>query len=210
MAGAQLAGTGWGTIQDLFGGVAEAGFGGGGSMKRRGARSREVVAEVTVSFVEALRGTERELALQVPGEPSRAIKVRIPAGVRDQGRVRLRGQGQLGGDLVLQVSVEEHPVFSRQEDDLLLTVPVTVGEAMRGAKVQIPTLDGSVALQIPTGVQSGARLRLKGKGVRRGADRGDLIATIQVVLPPASPDLEDAVEVMEQGYPGGLRGHLQL
>ena len=138
------------------------------------------------------------------------IKVRIPAGVRDGGKVRLRGQGHAGGDLVLRVHVGEHAVFKRQDDDLLLTVPITVGEAMRGAKVQVPTLDGPVALQIPKGIQSGARLRLKGKGARRGSERGDLIATVEVVLPEASPALEPAVSAFEGAYSGDVRSGLVL
>ena len=211
MAGAQQGGASWGgPFQDMFGGDVETVFGHAAGKRSGGGRGREVVADVSVSFVEALRGAERELTLQVPGEAPRLIKVRIPAGVRDQGKVRLRGQGQAGGDLVLKVHVEEHAVFSRRDDDLLLTVPVTVSEAMHGAKVQIPTLDGPVALQIPKGVQSGARLRLKGKGVRRGAERGDLIATVQVVLPPLSPELESAVDALEQRYPGGIREGLEL
>jgi DnaJ-class molecular chaperone len=209
VAAAQGGAAGWGPFQDVFGGDVGGGVG-RGQRSTRGARGREVVADVTVGFVEALRGAERELSLQVPGEEPRVIKVRIPAGVRDDGKVRLRGQGQAGGDLVLRVRVEEHPVFSRRDDDLLLEVPVTVGEAMHGAKVQIPTLEGTVALQIPKGVQSGARLRLRGKGVKRGAERGDLIATVRIVLPPAAPELEAAVQSLDDAYQGDVRGDLVL
>jgi DnaJ-class molecular chaperone len=209
VAAAQGSGGGWGPFQDMFGGDVSSG-GGRGARSARGPRGREVVADVTVGFVEALRGAERELNLQVPGEEPRVIKVRIPAGVRDQGKVRLRGQGQAGGDLVLQVHVQEHPVFNRRDDDLLVEVPVTIGEAMHGAKVQIPTLEGRVALQIPKGVQSGARLRLRGKGVKRGAERGDLIATVRIVLPAASTDVEGAVAALEAAYQGDVRRDLEL
>lgn len=208
--GQQTGGPGWAPFQDMFGGDVDTIFGRAGRRGRGAARGREVVAEVTIELLEALRGAERELTLQVPGEAPRVIKVRIPPGVADQGKVRLRGQGHAGGDLVLKVHVKEHPVLSRRDDDLLLTVPVTLGEAMRGAKVSIPTLDGPVALQIPKGVQGGARLRLKGKGVRRGSERGDLIATVQVVLPAPRPELDGAVETLEGGYAGPVRAGLIL
>jgi len=211
-AGAGGAGpAGWGGgLNDLFGDDVQTIFGRGG--ERRGARGkgREVLADVAVSFLEALRGAERELTLQVPGEAPRTLKVRIPAGVRDQGKVRLRGQGHAGGDLVLRVQVGEHPFFSRSEDDLLLNLPVTVGEAMEGAKVQVPTLDGSVSLQIPKGVRSGAKLRLRGKGVRRGQTTGDLLVVVQVVVPPSGPELKDAMDALEKAYPESVRKDLAL
>jgi len=210
MAGAEGGRQSWGPLQDLFGGDVETLFGQGGRRGRGATRGREVEAEVTVEFLEALRGAERELTLQVPGEAPRMIKVRIPAGVRDGGKVRLRGQGLAGADLVLKIHVKEHPVLSRSDDDLLLTVPISVGEAMRGAKVSIPTLEGAVGLQIPKGVQSGARLRLRGKGVRRGSERGDLIATVQVVLPTPTPELEGAVETLEAAYGESVRAGLIL
>jgi curved DNA-binding protein len=221
-AGAQGFG-GFGGLEDLFS-RAQSGQQGGGwgaafqdflgddavetilGRNRRGGRQRgrDVVSELTIDFLEAVLGAERELSVQAPGQPARAIKVRIPAGVRDGGRIRLRGQGEQGGDLVLHVHVGEHPFYRRENDDLLLNLPVTVGEAFRGAKVQVPTPDGPVSMQLPKGVRSGAKLRLRGRGVRRGTEAaGDLYAVVQIVLPAGAseaPELEAAIDQIEQRY----------
>lgn len=220
--GGGVGGAGFGGLEDLFSRVQGAQQGGGGwgaafqdflgddavetilGRNRRARRGRDVVSELTIDFMDAVRGAERELSLQPPGQPARSIKVRIPAGVRDGGRIRLRGQGDQGGDLVLHVHVGEHPYFKRDHDDLLLNLPVTVGEAFRGAKVQVPTPEGPVTMQLPKGVRSGAKLRLRGRGVRRGAEAaGDLFAIIQIVLPAGAadaPELESAVDAIEQRY----------
>jgi curved DNA-binding protein len=165
------------------------------------------MAEVTIPFTDAVRGAERELSFQFPGEASRTIKVRIPAGVRDGGRVRLRGQGPEGADLVLNVHVQEHPFFRREGNDLLLDLPITAGEAYRGARVQIPTPEGPVTLRIPRRVRGGAKLRLRGKGVRMGSQVGDLIAQIEIVLPDAD-SLDAAVDALEAAYKDPVRKDL--
>ncbi|MGD8863112.1 MAG: J domain-containing protein [Myxococcales bacterium] len=201
---------GFGGFADIFGGAAP---GAGGF---RGARRRpppqEVMSEVTISFAEAVRGTERELGLSMPGETTaRTLRVRIPAGVGDGGKVRLRGQGPGGGDIVLKVHVQPHEHFERDGDDLLLDLPVTVGEAFEGAKVQVPTPDGPVSLTIPKGVRGGSKLRLRGKGVQRGARKGDLIVRVEVVLPESEdPEVRDAVDRLEQAYSGSVRGRVSL
>jgi len=190
---------GFGGFQDAGGGdVFESLFGRGA--RRGGARApQEFTTELTVSFVEALRGCEKQL--QFTGSDTKTVKARIPAGVSNGGKLRLRGQGPAGADLVLVVHVKPHPQFSRDGLDLLVDLPITVVEAFRGAKVEVPTLDGPVTLVIPKGVSAGAKLRLKGKGVKRGAKQGDLIARVNLVLPP--PDakgLEPALETLEAAY----------
>ena len=137
------------------------------------------------------------------------MRVRIPAGVRDGGKVRLRGQGEEGGDLVLRVHVSEHPFFKRENDDLLLELPITVGEAFHGAKVQVPTPDGAVTLRVPAHARGGSRLRLRGKGVRRGEQVGDLIVQLQIVLPEGG-DAGEAVDALENRYQEPVRKHLAL
>jgi curved DNA-binding protein len=175
-----------------------------GRNRRGRQRSRDVVSELTIDFMEAVLGAERELSIQAPGAAARTIKVRIPAGVRDNGRIRLRGQGDQGGDLVLHVHVQDHPFYRREKDDLVLNLPVTVGEAFRGSKVQVPTPDGPVSMQLPKGVRSGSKLRLRGRGVRRGTEAaGDLYAVVQIVLPAGAadaPELEPAIEEIEKRY----------
>jgi curved DNA-binding protein len=220
--GGGVGGGGFGGLEDLFN-RAQSGQGGAGwgaafqdflgddavetilGRNRRGRqRSRDVVSELTIDFMEAVLGAERELSIQPPGQPARTIKVRIPAGVRDGGRIRLRGQGDQGGDLVLHVHVGEHPFFKRESDDLVLNLPVTVGEAFRGAKVQVPTPEGAVSMQLPKGVRSGSKLRLRGRGVRRGTDAaGDLYAIVQIVLPAGAaeaPELAAAIDEIERRY----------
>jgi DnaJ-class molecular chaperone len=189
---------GFGGFQDAVGGdVFESLFGRAG--RQTAQAPQDFTTELTVSFVEALRGCEKQL--QFTGADMKTVKVRIPAGVANGGKLRLRGQGPRGADLVLVVHVKPHPQFSRDGLDLLVDLPVTVVEAARGAKVEVPTLEGPVTLVIPPGVSAGARLRLKGKGVKRGKQQGDLIARLNLVLPP--PDargLDKALEAFEKAY----------
>jgi DnaJ-class molecular chaperone len=118
------------------------------------------------------------------------ISVTIPQGLPDGARMRLRGQGLPGtgggpaGDLLLEVKVEPHPVFRRDGDTLELTLPVSVAEAILGAKVDVPTPWGTIALRIPPRTSGGRRLRAAGMGVRHAnGSRGDLIAEVQIALP---------------------------
>jgi curved DNA-binding protein len=194
-------------LEDLFGGGGvETIFGGGG--RRRG-RMRDVEAEVTLGFADAIRGSEQEIGIRMPGQGARTIKVRIPPGAREGARVRLRGQGAEGGDLVLHVHVKEHPCFRREENDLLLELPITVGEAYQGAKISVPTPEGNVSLRIPKGVRGGSKLRLRGKGVRQGATVGDLIIQLQIVL-PESEALAEAVEAIDAAYAEPVRKDIAL
>lgn len=196
---------GWGRgFQDMFGGDVGDVFGGARARSRR----RDVVSDVTIEFMDAVRGTETDSALQAPGEEPRTVKVRIPAGVRNEGRIRLRGQGLDGGDLVLRVHVKDHPYFRRDGDDLLLELPITVGEAFHGAKVQVPTPSGPVTLRVPKGAQSGRKLRLRGKGVKRGDHQGDMLVELEIVL-PASEQAESHVDALQALYDEPIRKHLE-
>jgi molecular chaperone DnaJ len=121
----------------------------------------------------------------------RKLKVNIPAGVDNGTRLRLAGEGQAGanggpsGDLYVFISVEEHPIFERRENDLHCTIPINVAQAVLGVELQVPTLDGSEALKIPEGTQSGASFRLRHKGMPdvNGRGRGDLYVHVQVRVP---------------------------
>ena len=194
------------TVQELFRQGAR------GAAARGGAPKREVVSEVNLGFLEALRGGEREILLAIPGESEpRAMKVRFPAGVKDGGQIRLRGQGVNGGDVVLKIHVEPHPLLRREGDDLHMVVPVTIGEAYRGAKIAVPTLDGEVSLTLPRGAKSGAKLRLRGKGVSRPEGAGDLIVTIQIRLPETQSDAaERAIQEVENLYGESPRASLKF
>lgn len=220
-------------LEDLLGGLRGAGFGRSGSpfsgfqdfmggetvqelfRGRRGSvkvPKQELMSEVTLAFAEALRGGEREILLAIPGEEEpRALRVRFPAGVKDGGQIRLREQGIEGGDVVLKIHVEEHPFLRREGDDLHLILPITVGEAYRGAKVSVPTLDGEVSLTVPKGSKSGAKLRLRGKGVPKPSGAGDLIVTLQIRLPEGSdPELDQAIERIESSYGENVRSSIKI
>lgn len=164
-------------LGQMFGGAARGGFGNG---PRRG---QDMVTTVTLSFVDAAYGTE----MQLPGE---AGKVRIPAGVDDGQRIRVKGKGQPGrnggpsGDLFVECRVVPHKVFGREGANLLVKVPVSFTEAVLGATVSVPTLEGGdVSLRLKPGTQSGSRHRVKGQGVGAAGRRGDLIVTVEVDVP---------------------------
>lgn len=177
---------------DLFGG----GIGGGGG--RRGGRRQARMGEsyeiaITVSFEEAAKGGTRRVFLP----DGREVDVRIPVGLRDGQQIRLKGQGGAGrnggpsGDVLLNVAVAPHPYYTRDGNDLRMDLPVTLKEAVLGGKVTVPTLTGSVSLSVPANSNSGAVLRLKGKGIpARGAEAaGDLYVKLVVTL-PERPDAE--------------------
>lgn len=125
-----------------------------------------------------------------------SISVKIPPGVKDGGRLRIPGKGEAGpngnsGDLYLHIRVQPHAYFRREDQDLHLEVPVTVSEAALGAKIEVPTLEGKATVKVAPGTQSGAVLRLRGKGVPspRGGAAGDLLVHLKVVV-PEDPDEE--------------------
>jgi DnaJ-class molecular chaperone len=135
---------------------------------------------VTIPFVTAALGGS--VTLQVEG---RELSVKIPAGVSDGQSLRLQGQGPGGGNLRLKLRIQPHPYFRREGNNLILEVPVSVAEAILGAKVDVPTLDGSrLTVKVPPGTSSGARLRLKGKGIAGG----DQYIEIKVVVPSTIDD----------------------
>ena len=119
------------------------------------------------------------------------LNVRIPPGVADGGRIRLRGKGAPGlgggppGDLWATVRVRPHPVFRREGRNLIVDVPLTIAEAIRGAKIEVPTLDGRATLTVPPGTDSGQKLRLRGKGIAApgGGALGDLYVVVQIRVP---------------------------
>lgn len=200
-AGRQRGGFGGGSnlppeFADLFGGggySSGGGFPGYQAPPRKGA---DRTASTTISFAGSIRGTTIGLR-----EPSgEVIDVRIPAGIRDGQKVRVRGKGQNGpagsGDLMVTVNVKPHPFFQRDGDNIRVHVPVTFPEATLGAQIEVPTLDGEkVTVKVPAGTPSGRTLRVKGRGVKTSKATGDLLVTIDVVVPQnLNKDAEAAVE----------------
>lgn len=169
---------------------------------RRGA---DVRAGVTVSFEEAMTGTKRRVEFQ-PGKP---IEVSIPAGVEDGQVLRLKGQGQPGqaggpaGAGLVEVKIRAHPFFRREGDDIRIDLPVSLKEALQGGKVRAPTVEGPVEVRVPEGTNSGALLRLRGKGAPKGdGTRGDQIIRLMIDVPLDDPALEEFVQTWtpQAGY----------
>ena len=178
----------------LFGADPQDGFAEGRPGSRR-FRGRDLEAEMELDFLEAARGVEKQLTLSRPtsdgpGHPE-TVKVRIPPGVDTSGRLKIPGKGAAGanggepGDLWVRLHVRPHPVFRREGPNLLLDLPVHAREAILGAQIEVPTLDGRATLTIPPGTHGGTRLRLKGKGIPAGKDRpvGDLLVRLQIRVP---------------------------
>jgi len=155
----------------------------------------DVTTQVEISLEEAFTGTEREVVLTVDGTPRR-IRVRIPPGVRDGSRVRVLGAVD-GADLYVEVKVRPHPIFTREGDDLVCEIPISLTEALLGAEIEVPTLGGKVTMRIPPETQPGQVFRLRGQGMPRlrGSGRGDLLVRVKVVLPQRlSPEERRLIE----------------
>lgn len=206
--GAQTSG-----FEDIFGTM----FGGGGFGRSTGgyrgaggpSKGRDLTASTTLDFVTAITGDTARLQ-SAGGKP---ISVRIPAGVSDGQKIRLKGKGEPSldggppGDLTLTVTVRKHPVFERDGQNLRVDVPVTFAEATLGATIEVPTLEGDpVKLRIAPGTPSGRVLRVKGRGVTTTKGSGDLLAEVVVAVPShltaeAKAHLEKFVESMPSENP---------
>jgi DnaJ-class molecular chaperone len=196
-------------LKDMFGG-----FGGGGS-RRTGFSpqfetedfggapvGQDVTASVTATLADVARGAKLRVRLPTGKE----VEVKLPAGVAHGQQIRLKGQGMAGprgaGDALIAVNIAADPLFKRDGDNLRIELPVTLYEAVLGAKVRVPTLDGAVQLAIPAGTSSGRVFRLKGKGMPGKAGNGDLLATVRIVLPDHSdPALEELMRAWHDHKP---------
>ena len=174
---------------DLFGQRARGGRSGGMQM-----RGPDQYYTLEVGFLEAAKGAVRRITLPGGG----TLDVKIPEGLADGQTIRLRGKGGPGlgggpsGDALVTVSVAAHPFFRREEADILVDLPITFDEAVLGARIECPTIGGRVALTVPRGATSGQVLRLRGRGVKKGAGHGDQRVTLKIVAPPRiDPELEE-------------------
>jgi DnaJ-class molecular chaperone len=191
-------------LNDLFGEAEAQGAGGfadifkqfrrgaGGGQRRATppARGTDLKHELTVPFATAVLGGEAAISVRRAGGNVETIKLKIPAGIDDGKKIRLRGQGEPGesgapaGDILVTIRTSPHPFFRRTGNRLDVRVPVTLAEAALGAKVDVPTPQGTITLSVPPGASSGTKLRIKGHGVRpKNGPPGDLFAEIQIVLP---------------------------
>ena len=175
---------GGGNPQDIFANL----FGGDG---RRGPRKgSDLQTEATITFKESVFGTTLDLKLNIDGTGSQTISARVPAGVNDGAKIRVKGKGAPGeagpGDLFIELNVKPHAIFSRKGENLTLTLPVTFAEAALGADLKVPTLAGDdVTVRLAAGTPTGRVLRVKGRGIKKGAVTGDLLITIEVQVPRA-------------------------
>ena len=216
----QFGGRGGGP-SDFFGGGGD--FGSvfsdlfGGRVPRGGPRrGGDVESTLTLDFASAIRGTS--VRVKPRGGEGDEVIVRVPPGAEDGKRLRVPGQGAPGaqggppGDLVLHLKVTPHEHFWREGDDLHVRLPVTPLEAFEGARIRVPTVDGSVVMKLPAGAQSGQKIRLKGKGVApKNQAPGDLYIHLQIHI-PHTPAAEGALRELEKLLPPGddLRGKVAL
>ncbi|RMF12645.1 MAG: J domain-containing protein, partial [Alphaproteobacteria bacterium] len=173
-----------------------------GARRRRGPmpqRGNDRIYEVTIDFLDAVKGVKKRITLQ----NGKTLAVSIPANVREGQQIRLKGQGAPGahggppGDALIEVKVRPHKHFSREGNDIYLDLPITLKEAVLGAKVRVPTIDGTVSLTVPAGSNTDRTLRLKGKGaaIGKGGARGDQYVRLKVVLPEKVDEkLKSAIE----------------
>ncbi len=182
-------------FEEMFGGSP---FGGGATRSRmrtgpRAAapqRGRDVYHAMTVPFMTAVTGGTETVRITHPSGESDVIEVKIPAGIDDGAKLRVRGRGNPGhaggepGDVILTIHVGKHPYFRREGLDVLLDVPVSIAEAALGASVTIPLLKGTAEVKVPAGTASGSRLRIRGKGITNAkGTSGDFYAVVQIVPP---------------------------
>jgi len=203
-------------LGDLFGGGGDGAFFGGlgdlfGRGTQRPQQGADMEAEVSLTFHEAITGTTRSLTTTA----GRSVQVKIPAGVNDGARIRVKGKGSPGagggpaGHLYVRVHAASHPVFGRSGLDLRLEVPITVTEAALGSNITVPTLDGSVTLKIPEGTQSGQKFKVSSRGVATDESVGDLYVTATVAIPTGLDDEERALfEKLHAHNPDNPRDHL--
>jgi DnaJ-class molecular chaperone len=202
----------FGDIGDIFGGLfgRRDGARGGAGFRMRGADARY---SLTIDFLEAVNGATKRITLP----DGATLDVTIPAGTEDGHVLRLRGKGGEGigggaaGDALITITVRPHPFFTRKGNDIEIELPVTLAEAVLGARLDVPTPSGPVRMSVPKGSNTGTRLRLKGKGITRASGKsGDEYVTLKVML-PEKPDaeLEEFVRRWSEGQTQNPRAAME-
>jgi DnaJ-class molecular chaperone len=204
MGGAQFEGV---DLNDILGDMFGGRMGGGGGPRARGfgsAKGQDVRARLEIDLEDAITGAKKRISFS----DGRTIDVTIPNGATDGQVLRLKGQGAPGrggpGDALIELTIKPHRLYRREGDNLVMDLPVTVPDAVLGAKIQAPTPEGPVTLTVPKGSNTGSTLRLKGRGVTNSktGKRGDLLARLAVVLPDSSDkELESFAEAWRRERP---------
>ena len=198
-AGRRPAGGGAGGFTDIFSDL----FGGGGGYEPGPERGPDLEAELTIDFRDAILGATMDLVINGKG-----VKVKIPEGVADGQKIRLRGKGAPGasggpaGDLNVLIHVRPHSLFERRGDDIHIDLPIKVGEAIRGGEVEVPTIHGPVRARIPAGTQGGQTFRLRGKGVKKkGGTYGDHYYRVEITVPKSTAaEVLEAADTIDAAY----------
>ena len=185
--------------------------GGGGARFR--ARGQDTLYRLPIEFLEAVNGATKRITMPDGG----TLDVGIPAGTKDKQVLRLRGKGGPGlgggqaGDALVEIQVQPHKFFTREGDDIHLELPISLPEAVLGAKLDVPTPTGSVRMTVPKGANTGTVLRLKGKGAPRSdKSHGDEYVSLKVVLPERpDPELEEFAQRWQAGKDQNPRQHLE-
>lgn len=215
--GERYSGDPTGGFADIFSQFRRAKGGAAGKRGKSADRAAQANPEfsVQVPFQVAVQGGDTQLELRHPSGKVDTVSVKIPAGIEEGKKIRLKGRGADGShpadDLLVTIHIAPHPCFQRRGDNLHVKLPITLREAARGAKVDVPTPRGTVSLRVPAGTSSGKKLRVKGHGVvAKGRPAGDLFAELEIIL-PASLDAEAlrAIDEIDARHPGEPRGELQ-
>ncbi|MGI9452405.1 MAG: DnaJ C-terminal domain-containing protein [Geminicoccaceae bacterium] len=200
------------TLQDLFAEMfGQRGRGGGGF--GRATRGEDVSYKLEISLLEAARGGKKRVVM---GD-GQALDLTIPTGIEDGKTLRLRGKGRGGnhggppGDALVEIHISPHPLFERRGRDIHVDLPISLGEAALGGKIDVPTIDGKVTMTIPKGANSGTTLRLKGRGIPgpKGGAAGNQYVRLKVVMPKKiDADLEAFLEKWSNDHPYNPRADL--
>jgi curved DNA-binding protein len=200
-----------------FGGAGGFGGGFGGHQSRaRTQKGEDLEMVLELDLLEAMRGGVREIP--APNGQGGMLRVKIPQGIREEGKIRLRGKGKPGahggeaGDLILKPKLRKHPLYELQGENLQMSVPITPQEAYEGAQITIPIPDGEITLKIPPHSQSGQKLRLRKKGFPKGAngEAGDLYVILQIVLPKQDDErLKQLVQEIQALFAEDIRAGLR-
>lgn len=204
--GQQSGGFAFEDLSDLFGGMFRGGGGGGGNpFGGHQAAPEDTRFKLEVDFSDAATGATRRVTLPA----GKSLDINIPAGINDGQTIRLKGQGNQGADALVEVKIKPDPMYRREGRDIHIELPVSLGEAVLGGKVEVPTVHGPVTISVPQGANTGSKLRLKGKGVAASKKdpAGDQYVTLKVMLPKApDPELEEFVKTWATKKPYNPRG----
>ncbi|MGD9128497.1 MAG: J domain-containing protein [Planctomycetia bacterium] len=204
-----MGGGGFADFFSQFTGGGRAKTAGGRRASRRARKGADIKHEIQVPFNSVVVGGKAQVTVRRSSGKNETIEINIPPGIESGKKIRLRGQGEEGlhggksGDILLTVHVSDHPYFQRQgAKNLLLRLPITLEEAILGAKIDVPTPKGTVSLQIPKGTSGGQKLRVKGHGVQAKDSPGDLLVETRIVLSKEiDPSVTAAMEVVAKKFP---------